>query len=91
MVLFGITGAFIYKAINTLDSMVGYRNEKYENYGKVSAKLDDLVNYIPARITAILIALLFSYKKKHYLTFTNLVLNMIVLMQVILFQHGYSY
>lgn len=60
---FGIVGAFIYKAINTLDSMVGYRNEKYEKFGKFSAKLDDIVNYIPARITAVLIAVLFKSKE----------------------------
>jgi len=63
LLLFGIVGAFVYKAINTLDSMVGYRNEKYENFGKVSAILDDIINYIPARITAILIAVLFKSKK----------------------------
>ena len=63
LVCFGIVGAYIYKAINTLDSMIGYRNEKYENFGKVSAILDDIVNYIPARITAVLIALLFFSKK----------------------------
>ena len=63
LVCFGIVGAYIYKAINTLDSMVGYRNEKYENFGKVSAILDDIVNYIPARITAVLIAVLFMSKK----------------------------
>lgn len=63
LILFGIVGAFVYKAINTLDSMVGYRNEKYEKFGKVSAKLDDIANYIPARITAILISLLFVSKK----------------------------
>ena len=62
LICFGIVGAFIYKAINTLDSMVGYRNEKYENFGKVSAILDDIVNYIPARITAVLIALFFFSK-----------------------------
>ena len=63
ILLFGIVGAFVYKAINTLDSMVGYRNERYENFGKFSAKLDDVVNYIPSRITAILIAIFFnSYK-----------------------------
>lgn len=59
MILFGLEGAFVYKAINTLDSMVGYRNERYEKFGKVSAIVDDVVNYIPSRITAILIALLF--------------------------------
>jgi adenosylcobinamide-phosphate synthase len=44
-----------YKAINTLDSMVGYRNDTYRNFGWASAKLDDIANYIPARITGILI------------------------------------
>lgn len=43
--------AYAYKAVNTLDSMVGYKNEKYENYGFASAKIDDVANYIPARIT----------------------------------------
>lgn len=62
LICFGIVGAYVYKAINTLDSMVGYRNEKYENFGKVSAILDDIVNYIPARITAVLIALFFFSK-----------------------------
>ena len=57
--LFGLEGAFIYKAINTLDSMVGYRNSKYEKFGKFPAILDDIVNYIPSRITALLIAILF--------------------------------
>lgn len=66
---FGLYGLFLYKAINTLDSMVGYRNSRYENFGKISAKLDDIANYIPSRITAILIAILFgSFKalKKFY-------------------------
>ena len=75
MLLFGLEGAFVYKAINTLDSMVGYRNERYEKFGKFSAKIDDVANYIPARITALLIGLLmfskksllhfYSYGKKH--------------------------
>jgi len=58
LILFGLWGAFVYKAINTLDSMVGYRNERYEKFGKFAAKLDDVVNYIPARVTAVLIVLL---------------------------------
>jgi adenosylcobinamide-phosphate synthase len=57
---FGIVGLFVYKAINTLDSMVGYRNEKYEKFGKFSAILDDVVNFIPSRLTAICIAILFG-------------------------------
>ncbi|HKK95179.1 MAG TPA: adenosylcobinamide-phosphate synthase CbiB [Anaerovoracaceae bacterium] len=44
----------IYKAVNTMDSMVGYKNEKYIKFGTAAAKLDDIVNYIPARITAII-------------------------------------
>lgn len=59
LLCFGIVGAFVYKAINTLDSMVGYRNEKYEKFGKFSARLDDVANFIPSRITAILISILF--------------------------------
>jgi len=46
---------WVYKAVNTLDSMVGYNNDKYRDLGYVSAKMDDLFNYIPARITAIFI------------------------------------
>lgn len=44
-----------YKAVNTLDSMVGYKNEKYMEFGKFSAKVDDVANFIPARITGIFI------------------------------------
>ncbi len=63
LLLFGIVGVFVYKAINTLDSMVGYRNKRYKNFGKVSAKLDDIVNFIPSRITAFLIAFLMLNSK----------------------------
>ncbi len=63
LLCFGLTGLFVYKAINTLDSMVGYKNERYEKFGKFSAKLDDVANFIPARITALLIALLFLSKE----------------------------
>jgi len=62
LLLFGLPGIVVYKTINTLDSMVGYRNEKYENYGKVSAILDDFVNFIPSRITAVLIMILGKQK-----------------------------
>lgn len=60
LLVFGLLGLFLYKAVNTLDSMVGYRSEKYEKFGKVSARLDDVVNYIPSRITAVLIVTLFG-------------------------------
>ncbi len=48
---------FAYKAINTMDSMVGYHNEKYEDFGFFAAKLDDVVNYLPSRISALFMIL----------------------------------
>ncbi len=54
-VIGGLPLAMTYKAINTLDSMLGYKNEKYKYFGWASAKLDDIANYIPARITGFLI------------------------------------
>ena len=55
--IFGAPLAFAYKAVNTLDSMFGYKNDKYIDFGYFPAKLDDVFNYIPARITGILIVL----------------------------------
>jgi len=45
---------FLYKAVNTMDSMIGYKNDKYLYFGRAAAKLDDIVNFIPARISAYL-------------------------------------
>ncbi|WP_435263077.1 adenosylcobinamide-phosphate synthase CbiB [Tenacibaculum sp. nBUS_03] len=53
----GVPGAMAYKMINTLDSMIGYKNDRYLLFGRFAAKLDDVVNYIPARITALLMLL----------------------------------
>jgi adenosylcobinamide-phosphate synthase len=71
----GVPGMMTYKMINTLDSMIGYRNERYELFGKMAARLDDVANFIPARITALLMVLvswsrrglqfIFLYGKKH--------------------------
>ncbi|MBE3555039.1 MAG: cobalamin biosynthesis protein CobD [Thermicanus sp.] len=59
----GAPFALAYRAANTLDSMVGYKNERYQNLGWASARLDDVLNFIPARITGILIVLLsFVYR-----------------------------
>ena len=55
--LFGVPGAFAYRVINTLDSMVGYKNDEYRNIGWFSAKLDTIANYFPARITAYLMVI----------------------------------
>lgn len=49
----GVPLAMAFKAISTLDSMIGYRNEKYEEFGKVSARADDVANFIPARLSII--------------------------------------
>jgi adenosylcobinamide-phosphate synthase len=57
LVLGGLPLAMTYKAVNTLDSMVGYKNEVYINFGWASARLDDVANYIPSRITGLLIVL----------------------------------
>ena len=56
-VLGGPVGALLYKAVNTLDSTFGYKNERYLQFGWASARLDDVVNYLPARLTAPLVAL----------------------------------
>ena len=54
MFLFGAVGGFFYKAVNTMDSMLGYKNDKYLYFGRAAAKTDDVVNFIPSRISAFL-------------------------------------
>ena len=53
-VIGGLPLAIAYRAANTMDSMLGYKNDKYLYFGRVSARLDDVMNYIPARLTALL-------------------------------------
>ena len=60
-VLFGVPGMMAYKMVNTLDSMIGYRNERYKDFGCVAARIDDIANWIPARITAFLMAVVSQF------------------------------
>jgi adenosylcobinamide-phosphate synthase len=53
--LFGLPGLVAYKAINTLDSMIGYRNARYEAFGMAAARLDDAANWLPSRLTGLLV------------------------------------
>ena len=57
MALFGPVGGFFYKAVNTMDSMLGYKNEKYIDLGAFAARADDVMSFIPARISALLLML----------------------------------
>ena len=67
VLVFGFPGILFYKIVNTLDSMVGYKNERFQDFGWASARLDDFINLIPARITAIVIAILTSNPLKAFL------------------------
>jgi adenosylcobinamide-phosphate synthase len=59
-------GAYFYKSVNTLDSMIGYKNKTYLNFGRVAAQLDDLVNFIPARISSICLIMAAFFLKLDY-------------------------
>lgn len=56
-VLFGLPGIMIYKAVNTMDSLIGYRNERYRAFGMTAARLDDILNIVPARLSGLMITL----------------------------------
>ncbi|ODT69111.1 MAG: cobalamin biosynthesis protein CobD [Pelagibacterium sp. SCN 63-23] len=57
LVLFGLPGIALYKAVNTADSMIGHRNERFADYGWAAARLDDVLNWVPARLSALLVTL----------------------------------
>lgn len=65
----GIPAMFAYKMINTLDSMIGYKNKRFEKFGKFAARTDDVANFIPARITALIIALVSMSKQSFWYIF----------------------
>lgn len=70
-VLLGAPGMLAYKMVNTLDSMVGYKNERYLLFGRFAAKLDDVANYIPARLTSIIMLLVAGRLHRMKTVFSN--------------------
>lgn len=69
--LLGVPGALMYKMVNTMDSMIGYQNERYKDFGCWAAKIDDAFNYIPARITAYLMAIVSGKSLRKILPFIH--------------------
>ena len=68
LVLLGTPGMLAYKMVNTLDSMIGYHTERYLDFGCWAAHIDDVANYIPARLTALLM-IIFTLSPFHHFTF----------------------
>lgn len=71
--ILGVPGMLMYKMINTFDSMIGYQNERYKDFGCWAAHIDDIANYIPARLTAIMMIIIASLRRPtkliHYSSF----------------------
>jgi len=63
LIIGGIPLAYVYKTVNTIDSLFGYRNRKYERFGKIGARIDDILNYIPARLNSFFILCASQFKK----------------------------
>lgn len=61
-----VLGAFLYKAVNTMDSMIGYKNEQYLHFGRAAAKLDDVVNFFPSRISGLCVIVAAFFLKLDY-------------------------
>jgi len=66
----GVPAMMCYKMINTLDSMIGYKNKRYKDFGMFAARIDDIANYLPARITSILMILV-SFSRRGFIYITK--------------------
>ena len=75
LALLGTPGMLTYKMINTLDSMIGYRTERYRDFGCWAARIDDVANFIPARLTAFLMALPHAVIHCHFSIFKFIIKN----------------
>lgn len=68
LILGGVPSAYMYKTVNTIDSRFGYRNDRYEKFGKAGARLDDMLNFIPARLNFFFILCASGFKKRVFRT-----------------------